>query len=216
MTCDESYSCYTTRTTRNYRATVLAWKLFTEESKLHHALQRKSAQRHFLLHGLTLLLSYDYVLALLLITTYLLIYNVTSLLLFSTCLQLPNLTLRTLFSFSDLGPSNILTKILSLVLLSLAGVPPFAGFFSKVFLLVLLSHSNLFVLYPPFFTLTLMGLYFYVQNIRFLNSSAATNAAQAVELSSKIRAPYFFVALPIGFATIFGVYYFEDLFILFS
>lgn len=158
-----------------------------------------------------MLLNYDYLQTLLLVTTYMLIYNLTSFVLFTTCLQLSNVSFRTLFSFSNLGLSNIFTKILCLTLLSLAGVPPLAGFFSKTFLLVLLAHSYFFLLFPPFFALLFTGLYFYIQNLRFLNSSSAPLASSPVELGAKNSSFYFYLALPILFFTVFGCFFIEDL-----
>jgi len=53
-----------------------------------------------------------------------LIYNISLFTLFFTLFQLTNLETKTLFSFADLGSSNLFTKILSLTMLSMAGVPP--------------------------------------------------------------------------------------------
>lgn len=63
----------------------------------------------------------------------------------------------------------------TLFLFSLAGVPPFIGFFSKVYLLNLLVNQGFFVLYSLFVVLLIVGLYFYVQNIRFIHSTNHTN-----------------------------------------
>lgn len=76
-------------------------------------------------------------------------------------------TLNT-FSTNRYDYFNIL--IGTIALLSLAGVPPLLGFFMKLFLLMLISHDSLFLLYPLFLILLLTGLYFYVQNIRYIHS----------------------------------------------
>ena len=60
------------------------------------------------------------------------IYNISLFVLFFTLFQFVNFETKTLFSFSDLGSSNLLTKILTLTILSMAGVPPFWGFFTKI------------------------------------------------------------------------------------
>jgi len=152
----------------------------------------------------------------LLVSTYMLIYNLTSFLLFSTFLQLAHTNLKTLFSLSNLGTSGFFTKVLSLALLSLAGVPPLAGFFSKIFLFVLISHSHLFIVFPPLFVLLFVGLYFYIQNLRFLNSTNPSSLNHLSELSPRSSAAYFILTLPLSFFTVFGFCYMEDLVLLLS
>ena len=161
-----------------------------------------------------MLLNYDYIQSLLLILSYMIIYNITSFLLFSTIIQVINTDLKTLFSFANLGPSNVFTKVISLTLLSLAGVPPLLGFFSKVFVFVLISNSNLSTLFLPFFILLFVGLYFYVQNLRFLNGTSSPNLAYPNEASTRLSFLYFTFMVPISFFLIFGFCYVDDLLIL--
>ena len=161
-----------------------------------------------------MLFNYDYVHSVMLIFSYMLIYNVTSFLLFFTIMQMVNTDLKTLFSFANLGTSNIFTKLISLALLSLAGVPPLLGFFSKVFVFVLISNSNLSLLFVPFFILLFVGLYFYVQNLRFLNSTSTSCPTYPNEISTRLSFAYFAFAIPVAFLLIFGFCYVDDLFIL--
>ena len=151
-----------------------------------------------------------------LIFSYMLIYNITSFLLFSTIMQVVNTDIKTLFSFANLGAINIFTKVISLTLLSLAGVPPLLGFFSKVFVFVLISNSNLSLLFLPFFILLFVGLYFYVQNLRFLNTTSKSSIVYPSELLTRMNFTYFTFMLPSAFVIIFGFCYVDDLFILAS
>ena len=89
--------------------------------------------------------------------------------------------------------------------------PSLSRFFSKTFLLVLLAHSYFFLLFPPFFALLFTGLYFYIQNLRFLNSSSAPLASSPIELGAKNSTFYFYLTLPILFFTVFGCFFIEDL-----
>lgn len=75
-----------------------------------------------------------------------------------------------MFSFD-----SSLLFFITVFLFSLAGVPPFIGFFSKVYLLNLLVTQSFFVLYPLFIILLIFGLYFYVQNLRYLHTTKACN-----------------------------------------
>jgi NADH:ubiquinone oxidoreductase subunit 2 (subunit N) len=163
-----------------------------------------------------LLLNYDYIQVMLLVLTYMVIYNVTSFLLFFTLMQAVTTDVKTLFSLSNFGASNILTKLLSLAILSLAGVPPLLGFFSKIFVFVLISNSALFVLFPTFFVLLFIGLYFYTQNLRFLNATNSPSLVLMSELSLRIHPLFFSSALPIAFLIIFGFCYVDDVFIILS
>lgn len=158
-----------------------------------------------------MLLNYDFFQTMLLVLSYMLIYNLTSLLLFFTVTQVLSTNLKTLFSFSDFDSSNVFTKILSLVILSLAGVPPLLGFFSKIFVFVLITNSNFFVLFPPLFVLLFTGLYFYVQNLRFLNSTNAPTQSLPFALSTRASSIYFSLAIPLTFIVVFGFCYVDDL-----
>ena len=163
-----------------------------------------------------MLLNYDYFQVMLLVLTYMVIYNITSFLLFSTLMQALTMDFKTLFSLSNLGPSEILTKVLSLSILSLAGVPPLLGFFSKIFVFVLISASHLFILFPAFFILLFIGLYFYVQNLRFLNATNAPSLVLISELSLRTHLLYYTFSLQISFIIIFGFCYVDDLLIALS
>ena len=168
----------------------------------------------YLIQLFKMLLNYDSFQTVLLVLVYVLIYNMSSLLLFFTLIQVSDRNIKTLFSFSYLNVSNIYTKFLSLVMLSLAGVPPLLGFFSKVFIFILVSSAQLISLFIPLFILLFGGLYFYVQNLRFLNS---TNASiEYAQLTSSIRnnTTYFTYALPIVFVIVFGICYIDDLILL--
>ena len=148
------------------------------------------------------------------IFTYLVIYNLTSFLFFTTLLQLVNTQLITLYSLNTLPQTQLFTKVLSLTLLSLAGVPPLLGFFSKIFVVILIANSHLFILFPPFFILVFAGLYFYIQNLRFLHSTTATKLPLETEFTLKISFAYVHASLSISFLLIFGLFFIDDLIML--
>ena len=139
------------------------------------------------------------------------IYNASLYLVFFTFYQFMHTTIKTLYSFTDLGSSNFFTKVLIIALFSMAGVPPFWGFFSKVFIFTLLCGSNFFILYPIFFLLLFIGLYFYIQNIRFLNSTASSNFNPIVDVEARVVTVYYPITLALLFFITFGVFFTEDL-----
>ena len=140
-----------------------------------------------------------------------LIYNISLFTLFFTLFQLTNLETKTLFSFADLGSSNLLTKILSLTILSMAGVPPLWGFFTKILIFVILANSNFFFLFIPFFTVLMVSLYFYMQNLRFLNSANLTDFVTITDIQVRIATPYYTFCFLSLFFVIFGSFFTEDL-----
>ena len=142
------------------------------------------------------------------------IYNLALYTIFLTLFQFVHQNYKTLYSFLDLGSSNFFSKVLIISLFSMAGVPPFLGFFSKIFLFSLLCNSNFFVLFPFFFMLLFIGLYFYIQNIRFLNSTAGSNFTPIHELNLRSSPLYYYITFLVLFFLTFGLFYTEDLILL--
>ena len=108
-------------------------------------------------------------------TSYLIVYNITNLLFFAILLKLSPFSSKTFYSLSLMSSNNIFSKLLALLLLSMAGVPPFTGFFTKILILSILTTSNFSLLFITFFLLLFTGLYFYVQNVRFIQSKNKNN-----------------------------------------
>jgi len=99
---------------------------------------------------------------------YLSFYNLSLLVLFWVILSVQNKEILTLYSFNRFRYSNFYIIVLTVTLFSIAGIPPFMGFFSKVLVITALLKSHYVVLYWLLLPLLLLTLYFYVQNIRFL------------------------------------------------
>ena len=158
-----------------------------------------------------MIVNYDSFQVILLVLSYTIIYNLTALLLFSTLIHIFNAGLKTFFSLSLVNNENAYTKILSLTILSLAGVPPLLGFFSKVFVFLLISNSKLLSLFLPLLVLLLVGLYFYVQNLRFLHSTNVAMSILNLDPSTSCNSWYFLLTLPLAFITVFGFCFVDDL-----
>jgi len=158
---------------------------------------------------------YDTYETLVLLWTYMFIYNLSLFVLFWTLFQFTNFNTKTLFSFSDLGSTNILTKILLITILSMAGVPPFWGFFAKIFIFILLCNSYFFVLFPFFFTILFIGLYFYIQNLRFLNASTPSNFQAISDVQLRVTPIFYLFTYTFLFFLLFGFFFTEDLFLFF-
>ena len=97
-----------------------------------------------------MILSHETTTTVLLLWSYVFIYNLALFVLFTTIFQLSLTNFKTLYSFTHFKGTHVSTKLLIVSLLSMAGIPPFVGFFSKLFILILLLNSN-FVLLSFFF-----------------------------------------------------------------
>lgn len=117
--------------------------------------------------------TFDYNQVFTVILFYTLIYNISLLLFLTLIVQLSNNSLTTTFYLYKLPQESFFTKIFLITLLSMAGVPPLLGFFSKVSIFVVLTNSNFFILFPIFFILLFNGLYFYLQNARLILTNAS-------------------------------------------
>jgi NADH:ubiquinone oxidoreductase subunit 2 (subunit N) len=103
---------------------------------------------------------------------YMLTYNLSLFLVFWTLSQYSQLTSKTIYNFADLRLYPAASATLTVMFFSMAGVPPFLGFFAKLLILLSLLHSGFFLIYIAFFVLLLFSLYFYMQNMRFLHTTA--------------------------------------------
>ena len=77
----------------------------------------------------------------------------------------------TLQSFNNFSFNSFYIFSLTILLFSMAGVPPLLGFFSKLLVFVNNINNDFFLLYSILFIVLFLGLYFYIQNIRFLHST---------------------------------------------
>lgn len=158
-----------------------------------------------------LLFSYDLINTVTLLWSYMVVYNLALYLLFFTLLQFVLVETKTLYSFSALGSTTFFNKSLTIAIFSMAGVPPFLGFFAKLFVFVLLGGVNFATLFPLFFLLLFTSLYFYIQNIRFLNSTGASNFHPSYEFNVRNVPLYYIITLLGLFFLTFGFMYTEDL-----
>lgn len=142
---------------------------------------------------------------------YMFVYNLSLIIIFWTLHQFVSFNFKTLYSFSDLKFNYYFTTILAIVLFSIAGVPPFLGFFSKILILILLINSNFFFFYIFFFGLLFFGLYFYLQNIRFLYSTGIGRLNYSSVGIMRSTSLYFYNTLFLIFFLIFGFSFMDDI-----
>ena len=86
-------------------------------------------------------------------------------------LSVLTLKLKTLYAFNNFSFSSYNIFLITVILFSVSGVPPFAGFFTKLLVFILNIANSFFLFYTLFFVIVFLSLYFYIQNIRFLHST---------------------------------------------
>lgn len=149
--------------------------------------------------------------------TYMFIYNTSLITLFWTLFSVVTTKFKTLHAFSGFSFNAFYLTLTTILLFSMAGVPPFIGFFSKLFILTLITNNSFTLLYTIFFVVLFIGLYFYIQNIRFLHS---TNSGELnyTYLSSNERVipTFYYSTILVLTLIIFGAIYIEDILLLFT
>lgn len=98
----------------------------------------------------------------------------------------------------------------------MAGVPPFIGFFSKLFVMVLVLNNFYFLFYFIFFILLFLGLYFYMQNIRFLHSTNYRNFDSPYVVNERLVYSMYYIIISILMLIVFGVVYTDDIILIFT
>lgn len=143
-----------------------------------------------------------------------LIYNISLTIFFWTIFNVINTQFKTLNSFNGFSFNSFYVIILTILLFSMAGVPPFIGFFSKLFIITLLVNNAFFILYALFIIILLIGLYFYVQNIRFLHSTNFSSLNYTYITNERHTLLYYYFTITFVFFFVFGTFYIDDFILL--
>jgi len=153
---------------------------------------------------------------LIVVYSYLLIYNISLIIIFWTLQQFLSFTTKTIYSFNDFKFNFYFTTALTIALFSMAGVPPFLGFFAKLLILISLVNSNFFIFFIFFFGLLFFGLYFYLQNIRFLYSTGYGKINYYHLFNLRATSSYFLIISFFLFFLIFGFLLMDDIILYFN
>ena len=144
------------------------------------------------------------------------LYNLTLVGFFWILMSFHNNSFKTLYSFNIFSFESSYLFFLTVFLFSLAGVPPFMGFFSKIYLLNLLIDQSFFLLYSVFMVLLIFGLYFYMQNLRFLHSTNLQNNYKPFLKNERKSFSMIYYLLTWTFLLVNGVFFIEDLLLYFT
>lgn len=102
------------------------------------------------------------------------------------------------------------------VFLSLAGLPPFLGFFNKFFLFFFIFNNFNIFYFSLFFLLNCFSIYFYIQNLRSLISKKVESSSAYLNNFANFNFSLTFFVIIIQFFLIFGVFFIPDFLIMLS
>lgn len=147
--------------------------------------------------------------------TYLSVYNFTLAFLFWVMLSVLTLKLKTLYAFNNFSFSSYNVFLITIILFSVSGVPPFAGFFTKLLVFILNIANSFFLFYTLFFVIVFLSLYFYIQNIRFLHSTNyQTNQVPYVG-NERLILTFFYLSISLLIILISGFILFDEISLIF-
>ena len=147
---------------------------------------------------------------------YMFIYNLSLVSFFWSLFSFITIKLKTLYTFSEFTQNSFIVLNISVLLFSMAGVPPFIGFFSKLFIMVLVLNNFYFLFYFLFFLILFLGLYFYMQNIRFLHSTNYRNHYNTSLVNERITFVMLYFMIILLTTIVFGLVYIDDFILLFT
>lgn len=162
-----------------------------------------------------MLTTWDIIIPLHSMFTYLSVYNFTLAFLFWVMLSVLTLKLKTLYAFNNFSFSSYNVFLITIILFSVSGVPPFAGFFTKLLVFILNIANSFFLFYTLFFVIVFLSLYFYIQNIRFLHSTNyQTNQVPYVG-NERLILTFFYLSISLLIILISGFILFDEISLIF-
>ena len=147
--------------------------------------------------------------------TYLSVYNFTLAFLFWVMLSVLTLKLKTLYAFNNFSFSSYNVFLITVFLFSVSGVPPFAGFFTKLLVFILNIANSFFLFYTLFFVIVFLSLYFYIQNIRFLHSTNYQTNQVLYVGNERLILIFFYLSILLLIILISGFILFDEISLIF-
>ena len=147
--------------------------------------------------------------------TYLSVYNFTLAFLFWVMLSVLTLKLKTLYAFNNFSFSSYNIFLITIILFSVSGVPPFAGFFTKLLVFILNIANSFFLFYTLFFVIVFLSLYFYIQNIRFLHSTNYQTTQVPYLVNERIVLSFYYLSTLLLITLISGFIVFDEISLIF-
>jgi len=110
------------------------------------------------------------------------------------------------------GPA-FFSSTLIVTFFSLAGVPPFLGFFAKLLLFAAIFYTSNFFYFLLFIFLNLFFIFFYIQNVRFLVGKTQKNIYFYKNFRVFMNFGLISLLVLFNFLNLFAIIFFEPLLI---
>jgi len=162
-----------------------------------------------------MLTTWDVIIPLHSMYTYLSVYNFTLAFLFWVILSVLTLKLKTLYAFNNFSFSSYNIFLITIILFSVSGVPPFAGFFTKLLVFILNIANSFFLFYTLFFVIVFLSLYFYIQNIRFLHSTNYQTVQVPYLVNERIILSFYYLSILLLISLISSFILFDEVSLIF-
>ena len=162
-----------------------------------------------------MLTNWDVIIPLHSMYTYLSVYNFTLAFLFWVMLSVLTLKLKTLYAFNNFSFSSYNIFLITIILFSVSGVPPFAGFFTKLLVFILNIANSFFLFYTLFFVIVFLSLYFYIQNIRFLHSTNYQTVQVPYLVNERIILSFYYLSILLLISLISSFILFDEVSLIF-
>ena len=162
-----------------------------------------------------MLLIWDVIIPLHSMLTYLSVYNFTLVILFWVILSMLVVKFKTLHAFNSLSFNSYSIFLVTVILFSISGVPPFAGFFTKLLVFVLNVANSFFLFYTLFFIIVFISLYFYMQNIRFLHSTNYQTSQVPYLINERLILSFYYLSISLLIVLISGFIVFDEISLMF-
>lgn len=130
-------------------------------------------------------------------------------------LSVLTLKLKTLYAFNNFSFSSYNTFLITIILFSVSGVPPFAGFFTKLLVFILNIANSFFLFYTLFFVIVFLSLYFYIQNIRFLHSTNYQTVQVPYLVNERIILSFYYLSILLLISLISSFILFDEVSLIF-
>ena len=126
---------------------------------------------------------------------YLSFYNLSLVVLFWSLLSIQSKNSQSLYSLGHFRFNNFIIITLSVSIFSIAGIPPFMGFFAKILVMTSILSNQFILLYWILTPLLLLTLYFYIQNIRFLYTTTLSSFNYPYLLNERVILVFIYFTL---------------------
>lgn len=120
--------------------------------------------------------------------------------------------LKNIYNLNKLGFSKVFYILSISSILSIAGVPPFIGFFNKLILFLIFFKNGVNLTLLLFIIINIITLYFYLRILRFtVSKKNNNNVFNYKNFNIYINIKYLYIVVTLAYFNIFFIFFFNDM-----